>query len=92
MTGTEDQGNRSQKHIRQKLAQIKTAADEEVDGVANMTGDKCVEFQVHLSDTEAEATTWSIAEWDTIANQLQMKIDRITLNEQMQFKQELSIS
>jgi hypothetical protein len=51
-----------------------------------------VEFQVHLSDTEAEATTWSIAEWDTIANQLQMKIDRITLNEQMQFKKELSIS
>ena len=57
-----------------KLAQIKTAAEEEVDGVANMTADKHVEIQVPLSDAETEATTQSITDTDCIVNWLDRKI------------------
>lgn len=38
------------------LAHIKTAADEEVYAVANMTSNKQVEFQVNLFNAETEAT------------------------------------
>jgi len=74
-----------------KLAQIKTAAEEEVYGAINMTADKRVEFQVRLSDAETEATTWSLADIDRIVSQLEREIDGITSNEQMRSKQELSI-
>ena len=56
-----------------------------------MTADKHVGFQVHLSDAETEATTWSIADMDCIANQLEREIYRITWNEQTRSKKELSI-
>jgi len=69
-----------------KLTQMKTAAEEEVYGVANMTADKRVEFQVCLFSAETEATTWSIADMDYIANQLEREIYGITSNEQMQVK------
>jgi len=65
---------------------MKTAAEEEVYGVANMTADKRVEFQVCLFSAETEATTWSIADMDYIENQLEREIYGITSNEQMQVK------
>jgi len=74
-----------------KLAQMKTAAEEEVNGAVNMTADKPVEFQVRLSDAETEATTWSMADTVRIVSQLEREIYGITLNEQMWFKKEFSI-
>jgi len=54
-----------------KIAQMKNAAEGEVYGVVTMTADKCVEFQIHLSDVEAEATTCSITDTDRIVSQLE---------------------
>jgi len=73
------------------LAHMKTATEEEVHGAANMTSDKCVEFQVRLSEAKTEATTWSIPDTDHIANLLEREIHGTTSNEQMRFKKELSI-
>jgi len=74
-----------------KLAQMRTAAEEEVYGVANMAGDKCVEFQVHPSHAETYATTWSIADTNPIVNQLERELHGITSTRQIQLKKELSI-
>jgi len=74
-----------------KLAQMKTAAEEEVYGAVNMTADKREEFQVHLSNAETEATTWSIANTDSIVSRLEREIYGITSNEQMRFKKEFTI-
>jgi len=60
---------------------MKIAAEEEVYGVANMTSDKHVEFQIHLSDAETQATTWSITDMDHIVNQLEREIRGNTPNE-----------
>jgi len=87
--GTKATGPRST--FAKKLAQIKTAPEEAVYEAVNMTANKRVEFQVRLSDAETEATTWSIADKDCIANQLEREIYGITSNEQMRFKKELSI-
>jgi len=87
--GTKATGLRSIFAIQ--LTPMKTAAEEVVYGVANMTADKHVEFQVHLSDAETEATTLSLADIDHIVSQLEREIYGITSNEQMRFKQELSI-
>jgi len=57
-----------------KLAQMKTAAEEEAYGAVNMTANKCVQFQVCLSDADIEPTTWSIADMDCIVNQLKREI------------------
>jgi hypothetical protein len=67
--GTKATGPRST--FAKKLAQMKTAAEEEVYGAVNMTADKREEFQVRLSDAETEATTWSIADTDRIVSQLE---------------------
>ena len=75
-----------------KLAQMKTSAEGDICGAANMTTDKCVEFQVHSSNAETEATTWRIANIDRVANQLEREIYDITLNEEMHFKKEFSIA
>jgi len=64
-----------------KIAQIETAAEEEVYRAVNMTADKRVEFQVRLSDAETEATTWSLADIDRIVSQLEREIHVITSNE-----------
>jgi hypothetical protein len=87
--GTKATGARST--FAKKLAQMKTAAEEEVYGSVNMTGDKWEEFQVRLSDTETEATTWSITDKDRIVSQLESEIYGITSNEQMRFKKLFSI-
>ena len=54
-----------------KLAHMKTGAEAEVFGAANMTADKGVEFQVCQFDAKTDATTWSIADTDSIANWLE---------------------
>jgi len=74
-----------------KLAQMKTAAEEEVYGAVNMTADKPVEFQTRPSDAETEATTLSIADIDHIVSKLEREIYGITSNEQRRFKHGLSI-
>jgi len=87
--GTKATGPRS--IFAKKLAQIKTAAEEEVCGAVNMTANKRVKFQDRLSDAETEATTWSLADIDHIVSQLEREMYGITLNEQRRFKQGLSI-
>jgi len=59
---------------------MKTATEEEVYGVPNMTTDNRVEFLVLLSDAETEATIWGMAGTDRAVNQLERKIDGITWN------------
>ena len=87
--GTKAAGPRST--FAKKLAQMKTAAEEEVYGAVNMTTDKCVQFQVCLSDAQTEATTWSMADTDHIVSQVEREINGITSNKQMLFKKEFSI-
>jgi len=53
--GTKAPGPRS--IFAKKLAEMKTAAEEEAYGAVNMTADKRLQFQVCLSDAEIEATT-----------------------------------
>jgi len=74
-----------------KLAQIKTAAEEEAYGTVNMTADKRVQFQVCLSDAEIEAATWSITDSNRVVNQLEREIYYITSKDQMRFMKEFSI-
>jgi hypothetical protein len=87
--GTKAIGPRS--IFAKKLAQMKTAAEEEANGAVMMTADKRVQFQVSLSDAEIEATTWSIAEEDRVVNQLETEIYGITSKGQMRFTKEFSI-
>jgi len=54
-----------------KLAQMKTAAGEEVYWAANMTPDMLVEFQVCRSNADSKGTTWSIANTDRVVNHLE---------------------
>jgi len=68
-----------------------TAVKEEVYGAVNMTANKCVQFQLHLSYDETEATTWSIADSDHIVSQLERELYGITVDEEMRFKKKLSI-
>jgi len=58
--GTKGTGPRS--IFAKQLALMKTAAEDEVYGVANMTADKQLQFQICLSDAETDATTWSLAD------------------------------
>jgi hypothetical protein len=74
-----------------KLAQMNTAAKEDVYGAVNMTANNSVEFQVRQSDDETAATTCSIADTDRIVSHLEEKINVIPSNEQMRFNKELSI-
>jgi len=70
---------------------MKTGAEAEVFGAANMTADKGVEFQVCQFDAKTDATTWSIADTDSIANWLEWEIYAITSDKQFHFKKEFSI-
>jgi hypothetical protein len=87
--GTKATGPRST--FAKKLAQMKTAAEEEVYGVANMTANNHVEFQVRQSDMETEATTWNTTDTDRLATQWGREIYVITSSGKMRFKKELFI-
>jgi len=69
---------------------MKTATKDDAYVGANMSADKRVQFQIRLSDAETEATPWSLADTEPVTNQLESEIYGITLNEQMQFKEEFS--
>jgi len=58
-------------HLQKTLAQLNMATEEEGNWAANTTTDMHAEYQVHLSNAETDATTWSIADTDLIVNQLE---------------------
>jgi len=74
-----------------ELTLMRTAAKDEAYGAANMTTHKRLHFQIHLSDAETEATTWSSADMERVTNQLEREICGISSNEQKRFRKELSI-
>jgi hypothetical protein len=73
------------------LTPMKTAVEEVVCGVVNITTSKRLECLVRLSDAETEAITWSIADMEYVANQMQREICGVTASGQMRFKKEISI-
>jgi len=70
---------------------MKTAAEDKAYGAANMNADKRLQFQNSLSDAEAEATTWSLADTERLTMQLEREIHGITSKKQRRFKKEYSI-
>jgi len=60
---------------------MKTAAEDEACGAANMTADKQLQFQIRLSDAETETMTWSLADTESVIIQLQREIFGITVKE-----------
>jgi len=74
-----------------QLALMKTAAKDEAYGVANMTTDRQLQFLNHLSNTDTETTTWSLADTEHVTVQLEREMYGITSNEQKRFKKEFSI-
>jgi len=77
--GTKGTGPRGK--FAKQLALMKTAAEDEVYGAANMTTDKRLQFQIRLSNAETDATTWSLADTECVTNQLEREIYGITSNE-----------
>jgi hypothetical protein len=73
------------------LTHMKNAAEEEAYRAVNMIADKSVRLQVCLFDAKIEATTWSIADTDHIANHLETEIDSITSKAPSQFTKEFCI-
>jgi len=74
-----------------ELTLMKADTEEEACGVANMTGNKQLQFGNFLSDAETKATPWSLADPQWVTNQLERVIYDITANEQKVFKKEFSI-
>jgi hypothetical protein len=64
-------------------AQRITATKDKAYGAANITADKRLQFQLRLSDSETEATAWSLTNRERIAYQLERKIRGIISNEQI---------
>ena len=87
--GTKATGPRSK--FAKELALMKTTAEEEAHGAANMSTNKRLQFQIRLSEAKIDATTWSLADTERITNQLQREINGIASNEQRWFKTEFSI-
>jgi hypothetical protein len=59
---------------------IATKAKAELMGI--LSADKLLNFQVHHSNGETEATIWSLADPEQVTTQLNKEIFRITPNEQ----------
>jgi hypothetical protein len=70
---------------------MKTAAEDEAYGVANMSADTQLQCQNCLSNAGTEARTWSLADPECVTIQLEREIHGITSYEQMRFKKEFSI-
>ena len=60
-------------------------------GVANMTADNQLQFQIRLYDAETEAMTWSLADMERVTNHQERGIYGITSNEHKRCKKEFSI-
>jgi len=63
------------------LAEMETAAEEEVRAAVTMTGNKRVEYLVRPSDAVTRASTWNTAYMDRIVSQVEREIQVITSNE-----------
>jgi hypothetical protein len=74
-----------------KLAQLNTAAQEEIYRAANMIANNLVEFQVHPSDADSEAISLCITDTYHVTNQQPKEIYCIASNKQICFRKELSI-
>jgi hypothetical protein len=61
--------------VRETLAEDKTY------GAANITTNKRLEFQNHLSYVQPESMTWSLPDMERITIQLKREIYSITSNE-----------
>jgi len=70
---------------------MNTVDEEKAYGAANMTANKQLQIQIHLSVAATEVTTWGFADKELVTNQLERDIYGITSNEQNQFKKEFSI-
>jgi len=70
---------------------MKTAAEDEAYGVANLTADRWRAVQIRVSDAVTDAATWSLGDTERVTIQLEREIDGITSNEQKRFKKEFSI-
>jgi len=71
----------SRRIFAQQLALRKAATAHKTYGAANMTADMRLQFQIHLSDTQTDATTRSLAGMELVTNQLEREIHGITWNE-----------
>jgi hypothetical protein len=87
--GTRANGRRSE--FGNELAMVKTVTKEETYGDANITAHKPLLFQIRLSDTETEATSWSVSDMECVANQLERENYGINFNEHKWFKKKFSI-
>jgi len=74
-----------------KPDQMDSAIADEVYWMANMVPNKHVEYQIHLSNAETEATSWSITDMHYITEYLVRERSSITSNIPKQFKNEWSI-
>jgi hypothetical protein len=75
-----------------KLAPWKAAANDKGYRAANMTADKQLQFPICLSAAETDVTTCTLADTQSITNQLEREINGITSNKQIRFKKEFSLS
>jgi len=73
------------------LAQLKTLVAEQICGMANITTNMDLEFQICLSGAETEGTTGSMADIVHITDYQKREIYEIASNEKKWFKKELSI-
>ena len=87
--GTKATGPR--RKFAEELALMQAGAKDKAYGAANMTANMPLQFQIHPSDADIEATTWSLADMERVTNQVEREIYGITLNEQKRFKQEFPI-
>jgi len=55
-------------------------------GAASMIANKCIVFQIALTNSETEATNRIIADMNSVVSQVERGIYGIILNGQMQFK------
>jgi hypothetical protein len=68
---------------------MKPIPETEVNGVANITADNCMEFQHDIYDAETIATTRSVTNMDCIVSKMEREIYSTTSNEQMHFRKQL---
>jgi hypothetical protein len=67
------------------------AAKDETYGAAHMPADRRLQLQIRQSDSETEASTWSLADMEWVTNQLEREIYGINSCEQKLFKTGFSI-
>jgi hypothetical protein len=70
---------------------MKTVAEDETDGVANMTADMPLLLQICLPNAATDVPTLSMADMERVTDQLDREIFLITSNKQKLFKMEFTI-